>query len=259
MNKPCRALIFTVVVVCAAVSTWADEYPGGVYKYDARIAFLKAGELDLELNRYGAAYEVQGQYKTSRAMSTYYTWNGLFAARGVWEAAGPVTKAYMARTLRKDERLKVVVNSEAGVRLLDRRGGEFKSVEKPGGIDLISALFFNPGCYRGGMVHDGEDPYRLELLSEKPATLRSASDKYFEGEVTHCDYAVRDHKDRKRRVVVSLAEVGETTVAVQVRVKIPVLPDVVFRLRVPAQPPAPQAVIAARTAPSTGVWMSRFH
>ena len=246
MKTPCRALIFTIAVLCVTVPTWADENIGGVYKYDARVAFLKAGVLDLQLNRDGTSYEVLGQFKTSRAMSTYYTWNGLFAARGTWETSGPVTEAYMARTSGKDERLKVVVNSESGVRLLDRPGGEFESVAKPGGIDLISALFFHPGCYRGGIVHDGEDAYRLELLREKPATLRGPSDKYFEGEVIHCDYAVRDHKDRKRRVVVSLAEVGGTTLAVQVRAKIPLLPDVVFRLRIPAEPPAPRRVVAAR-------------
>ena len=130
-------------------------------------------------------------------------------------------------------------------RLLDGPKGDFETIDKPAGIDLISALFFSPGCYKGGMVHDGEDAYRLELRSEKKKTLNAGSN-YFKGEVVNCDYTVRDNRGRKRGVVVSLADVGDTTVAVQVRAKIPVLPDAVFRLRMPppAVRPAPQAVVA---------------
>ena len=56
---------------------------------------------------------------------------------------------------------------------------------------------------------------------------------YYKGDVVSCDYHVVDHKNRKRRVIVSLADVAGTKVAVQVRAKIPILPDAVFRLRTP--------------------------
>jgi hypothetical protein len=210
------------------------------------MSFLKAGELSLELNRSGQDYEVAGEFQTSRAMSAYYSWNGVFAATGSWGEHGPVTKAYMSRTRSKDDDLKIVLNTEGGARLLDGPTSEFTNIEKPAGIDLISALFFSPGCFKGGAVHDGEDSYRLELRSEKKKTLHSGAD-YYRGEVTNCDYNVRDHKDRKRRVVVSLAEIGDTTVAVQVRAKIPVLPDAVFKLRVPANRP-PTVAAAPRLA-----------
>ena len=51
MKTPCRALIFTIAVLCAPVSTWADEYIGGIYKYDARVAFLKAGVLEPAMSK----------------------------------------------------------------------------------------------------------------------------------------------------------------------------------------------------------------
>ena len=88
---------------------------------------------------------------------------------------------------------------------------------------------------------------RLELRSEKAKTLRG-SGGYYKGDVINCDYSVRDHRGRKRGVVVSLAEVGDTTVAVQVRAKIPVLPDAIFRLRMPPVVPvaAPQVVMAGQ-------------
>jgi len=204
----------------------------GLYQYDARMSFLKAGELTLNLNRAGELYEVSGQFQTSRAMSRYYSWSGLFAAKGRWESAGPITEAYMARTMGKDDDLKIVLNTPDSARVLDSAQDEFVAITKPAGIDLISALFFTPSCYSGGVVHDGEDVYQLELHRQKKARLRGGK-AYFKGEVMQCHYHVRDHKNRKRQVIVSLAEINGATVAVQVRAKIPLLPDAIFKLKMP--------------------------
>ncbi len=204
----------------------------GQYTYDARMAFLKAGKLSLGLRREGSDYEVLGQFKTSRAMSAYYTWNGVFAAVGKWRPWGPVTTAYMARTSGKDADLKVVLTYPEDTRVLDGSTEAFESVDRPGGIDLISALFFNPGCYADSLVHDGEDNYNLSLNSERRHNLNGGR-AYYSGEVVSCDYAVVDHKQRKRRVVVSLAEIDGGVMAVQIRAKIPFLPDAVFKLRMP--------------------------
>ena len=163
-------VLFSVGVLAALLtvaSVRAEPVRQDAYAYDARMAFLKAGELSLELSRLGERYEVEGEFRTSRAMSAYYTWNGLFAAVGTWDRQGPVTRAYMARTTGKDEELKIVLTSEDGARVLEGPEGEFQAVKKPGGIDLISALFFSPDCYTGGQVHDGEDTYQLILKSEK--------------------------------------------------------------------------------------------
>lgn len=202
------------------------------YTYDARMAFLKAGELNLALEREGDVYEVVGEFKTSRMMSTYYTWNGVFAAVGTWRGlGGPVTTAYMSKTSSKDDDLKIVLTYPDGTRVFDSETKEFETVERPGGIDLISALFFSPSCYSGTLVHDGEDNYHLILMDEDVHGFNGGN-QYFKGEVTSCDYRVIDHKDRKRRVIVSLAEIDGTQVAVQIRAKIPFLPDAIFRLRI---------------------------
>ena len=222
-----------------------NQFSAENFTYDAKMAFLKAGELNLALSRHGQAYEVSGQFQTSRAMSAYYTWNGIFAAVGRWEPGGPVTTAYMAQTTGKDEELKIVLTYEDGARVLDGSDGQFEETPKPGGIDLISALFFSPGCYAGGAVHDGEDTYQLKLRGERTHKYNGGRG-YYKGEVVSCDYHVLDHKQRKRRVIVSLAEVDGVKVAVQVRAKIPVLPDAIFRLRYgPENSPALQEHIAA--------------
>jgi hypothetical protein len=243
---PCRALLI-LFTLCAPIATSYAEVRSGEYLYDARMSFLKAGELALNLNRFGHEYEVQGEFQTSQAMSAYYSWNGIFAARGRWEAQGPVTAAYMSRTVSKDDDLKIVVNSESGARRLDGPRQDFETIDKPRGNDLISALFFTPTCYSGGVVHDGEDAYQLSLRSQKTQQYNGGT-QYYRGEVVNCDYTVIDHKDRKRRVVVSLAQVGDTTMAVQVRAKIPVLPDAIFKLRVPTSKPSvvPQIAMAGR-------------
>lgn len=212
------------------------SFASSEYQYDARMAFLKAGELLLELNRHGHQYSVAGEFQTSRAMSAYYTWNGVFAAVGHWNNKGPVTTAYMAQTSGKDEDLKIALTTEKGARLLEGEDGDFEDIDKPEGIDLISAIFFHPGCYRGGQVHDGEDSYQLKLRRENAHGFNGGRN-YFRGQVTSCDYDVIDYKDRKRRVIVYLADVDGNQVAVQVRVKIPILPDAIFRLKVPGHQP----------------------
>ena len=146
MNLPCRALL-TLLLVSLSGFCLAEITPVAQvdrFQYDARMAFIKAGQLSLDLTRSGAAYEVAGEFKTSKTMSAYYTWNGIFAAVGKWEGSGPITTAYMAKTTGKDEALKIVLTSAHGARVLEGPEGTFENVAKPGGIDLISALFFQP-------------------------------------------------------------------------------------------------------------------
>jgi hypothetical protein len=69
------ALVLSICLTIAN-SAFADSSDRR-YAYDARMAFIKAGQLTLDLNRSGDSYEVAGQFQTSRAMSAYYTWNGL--------------------------------------------------------------------------------------------------------------------------------------------------------------------------------------
>ncbi len=229
MRKPCRIQLLIIALATLATSF---AHAAEQYAYDASMSFLKAGELKLNMNRIGDDYEVAGQFETSRAMSRYYSWNGVFAAVGKWEGRGPVTTAYMSRTVSKDDDLKIVLNYEDGARVLDGPEGEFETVDKPGGVDLISALFFSPTCYQGGQVHDGEDTYQLRLRAQREHDYR-AGDAYYSGPVLSCDYSVIDYKNRKRRVIVSLAQIAGMTVAVQLRAKIPILPDALFKLRKP--------------------------
>jgi hypothetical protein len=202
------------------------------YAYDARVAWINAGELSLQVTRDRQEYEFTGSFKTSREMSAYYTWNGIFAGVGRWGRFGPTSDAYLARTVSKDTDLKIVVMSRDGVRRLDGLGSDFESVTKPAGNDLISALFFSPQCQSDGLVHDGEDEYSLTLRSQQSRDMDDGDD-YYEGIVTDCEYLVTDRRERKRKVIVSLAEIDGQMMAVRVRAKIPIWPDPIFRLKTP--------------------------
>jgi hypothetical protein len=243
MIQPCRLILAVCLTVLTghpladskelAGMTSANVLPTfASYAYDAKVAWLDAGELALHLNRADDAYEFAGFFATSREMNAYYSWNGVFAGVGRWDGSGPTSDAYLARSVSKDHDLKIVVMSDDGVRRLDEPDGEFESLDRPAGNDLISALFFTPACYAGGYVHDGEDAYRIELR-DTGAREMSEGQNYYAGSVTDCRYDVFDDRGRKRRVTVSLADVGGRQVAVEVRVKIPLLPDPVFRLKTP--------------------------
>ena len=233
-----RSLLLTIFIGSIGFAVADDDGATVVttsasYAYDARVAWINAGELSLDVNRDSENYEFAGYFRTSREMSAYYTWNGFFAGVGRWGKSGPTSDAYLARSVSKDNDLKIIVMSDDGVRRLDGPGGDFESLAKPAGNDLISALFFSTSCHNDGLVHDGEDEYRIALHKERTRNM-SDGDAYYEGPVTECEYIVFDTRDRKRRVMVALADVGGRRMAVRVRAKIPIWPDPVFRLRKPA-------------------------
>ena len=76
-----------------------------VFEYDASAGFLDAGTLTLELTEFKDKYEILGRFKSSRALSKYYTWNGLFAAKGHWQKGARQTDSYFVRSEGSDDRL----------------------------------------------------------------------------------------------------------------------------------------------------------
>ena len=73
-----------LTTIFASVHASDSELPIAkhVFEYDASIGYLDAGVLTLELEQFSDKYEILGRFKSSRALSKYYTWNGLFSAKG---------------------------------------------------------------------------------------------------------------------------------------------------------------------------------
>ena len=201
-----------------------------ILEYDALLSTLNAGTLTLEITEFEDKYEILGRFKSSRALSKYYTWNGLFAAKGHWEEGARQTDGYFVRSEGSDDRFKMVVLSKREVRLLDGIDEEFTTLARPGGTDLISGLFFSPGCYAGSLLHDGEDYYPVKTIKRKLTKL-GQSDLHVSGKAQECVYRVSDRKQRKRKIYVTQVQQQGMTVAAKIRVAISFFPDPTFRLR----------------------------
>ena len=202
----------------------------GDFAYEVRMGPIIAGELNFDFRRQREAYEFLGQFQTSQSLSAYYTWTGMFAAKGLWQAATPLTETYLVQSESKDDDYKVVIMSQQDTQILLGRDGEFEVNPKPPGTDLISALLFTPGCYAGEHVHDGEDAYpiRLDRVSDAKLARRAG---FYSGAVMRCDYSVVTRRGKTRRLRVSMAEIDGVWVATEVRIRVSFFPDPVFRLR----------------------------
>ena len=78
---PCRAFLIALLssaLLCAAAATAR----AGAYQYDARMAFIKAGKLELNLSRQGKDYEVVGEFQTSKAMRRILSMEWYFCGSG---------------------------------------------------------------------------------------------------------------------------------------------------------------------------------
>ena len=201
-----------------------------VFEYDASVGFIDAGRLTLELKEFKDKYEVLGRFKSSRALSKYYTWNGLFAAKGHWKEGVRQTDGYFVRSEGSDDHFKMVILSKREARLLEGIGEEFETIAHPGGTDLISGLFFSPGCYKEELLHDGEDFYPVKAVEIKSTKLAS-SGLYVSGKAQECTYLVSDRKQRRRRIYVTQTQHQGTAVAAKIRIAISLFPDPTFRLR----------------------------
>ena len=134
---------------------------------------------------------------------------------------------YYSRSESKDHELKVVVLESEGIHFLPPGGKTFQFSNRPKGDDLVTALFLTPRCYDGTHVNDGEDTFEMFLIKAKE--IKQKKERY--GPALKCYYRVKDYKGRSRRLNVTLASSVHGAITKEVRVKIPLLPDIVFDLK----------------------------
>jgi len=236
----CHVLTMTLCValsllacLASARSMASNSSPlpqAAAFAYEARMGPIVAGDLDLSVFRENDRYGVFGRFITSQSLNAYYNWEGIFVSSGIWVDQRPQTQSYLVRSESKDDEYKVVIMDEHSTQLLDGREAEFEILPKPNGTDLISGLMFTPQCYTGAFVHDGEDTYPIRLLKTGSSKL-SKRRGFFAGPVTRCDYEITTRRGKKRRLRVSMAEHDGMWVAAEVRVRLALFPDPVFRLR----------------------------
>jgi len=198
-----------------------------VFNYQVRVSLFDAGDLNFRLSSSLFDYGFFGKFQTSGIIDRYYSWKGEFAAIGAYENGWPTTSKYYARSESKDHELKILVLTEGGVRLLGAGDKIFRDLERPKGDDLISALFFSPDCYRGNYINDGEDTFEVTLIKQRDLSRKNA----LFAPIRRCYYKVKDYKGRVRKLNVELANTDKGIVASKIRIKVPLLPDIVFDLK----------------------------
>ena len=195
--------------------------------YSVRIAFVDTGDFHFKRSSSHSRYSFSGHFETKGLINKYYQWKGDFAAIGSLENGSPKMEKYYARSESKDHELKLVVLDAEGVRYLPPGGKTFQFSDRPKGDDLVTALFLTPRCYDGSHVNDGEDTFEMFLTKVKE--IKQKKEKF--GPILKCYYRVRDYKGRSRRLNVTVASSSRGPITQEVRVKIPLLPDVVFGLK----------------------------
>ena len=201
-------------------------------RYDAQVAWFRAGTVEMTLRRTGDDYELSGLVTTAGPMSRILKWRGEFAATGRFVDGFPVTKAYLL--LEDDGESREVLLAFGGKTTIHATDDESEELLAPPGSDLMSVMFLAPHCFGEldeTIVHDGEDAYRIVPERTSRARLRQRS-HYYSGPALRCDYRFRYVDGSTRRVSVWLADAADRQFPVRIQVRVPLLPDGILRLRI---------------------------
>ena len=196
--------------------------------YDARVGFLSAGTLEVNMLLSDGRYEMFGDVRTSGAIERFFRWRGKFAAVGFMVEESPRTRAYLLFEETKSAR-KVTLAAH-GRTTIHRPAGASREVQYPRGSDLMSVLFLTDHCFNSAWVHDGEDAYEVILRTSRQTKVEQGR-AYFRGRAEQCRYRFRYGKDEARGLDVWLGLDDDRLVPVRIRVRVPFRPDALLKLR----------------------------
>ena len=196
--------------------------------YDARVGFLSAGTLEVNMLLSDGRYEMFGDVRTSGAIERFFRWRGKFAAVGFMVEESPRTRAYLLFEETKSAR-KVTLAAH-GRTTIHRPAGASREVQYQRGSDLMSVLFLTNHCFNSAWVHDGEDAYEVILRTSRQTKVEQGR-AYFRGRAEQCRYRFRYGKDEERGLDVWLGLDDDRLVPVRIRVRVPFRPDALLKLR----------------------------
>ena len=203
-------------------------------EFDVRIGWLRAGQLSADICIEGDDYFFTGLFNTGGPIESFIRWNGRFTSIGRFVGRIPRSTAYlvMEENLRKGN--SKIVLAAHGTTTVHGRKRTSKIMDLPPGDDLMSALFLSGGCRREMVVHDGEDPYEIDLIDIKAGDAVKQGADHFAGDADRCKYRFTYHTGRVRKIDVWHAQVSGHEFPVRIRIRVPIFPDAVLRLRNPS-------------------------
>ena len=195
--------------------------------YDAKVGWIEAGSIEMIADRTDDRFFLSGSVETKGVIRRLFKWRGYFSSVGSIVDGETRGEAYLLLEEKGDEReILLAANDKTVIYANDR---PTRMMDHPGGDDLMSALFLGGHCFERRVVHDGEEPYELELTGAGTDDIREPK-PYYRGATTRCDYQY-EYEGRTRRVSVWVAAVDGTPRPVRIRVRVPFRPDGVLRLR----------------------------
>ncbi len=224
----CSRYYLTLFFSTVALQAFGSADAAQSLVYDARIGFLSAGTLEVNMVLSKGRYELFGDVRTSGAIERFFRWRGKFAAVGFMVEEKPRTRAYLLFEERKSSRM--VTLAAHGKTTIHRPAGKSREVQYPRGSDLMSVMFLTDHCFDSAWVHDGEDAYEVVLTSSRKRSLDQGR-AYFRGSTQLCRYRFNYEKGEQRGLDVWLGQHGDRRVPVRIRVRVPLRPDALLRLR----------------------------
>lgn len=231
----CAFLVF--VLVHALGSEQDAEETNAVaefaLKYDGRVGPVRVGKLEALLTVQNDTYELDGSIVGTGPLKRLLKWQGEFTAKGVFQEERPITTSYQLTESEKrgDETEIKIIRILESTAFVSETGKPDIEIPAPEGIDMMSFMLVNASCAEDMVVHDGEDPFQIKLKHPGEDRKLRQGRKYYSGEAEMCRYEFIYDEDEIRKVDIWLAEVDGRKVPVRIRIRIPVIPDGVFKLR----------------------------
>ncbi len=229
-------LLSSMIGLCATATEELDDCEdcGSVRIYDGNVGPVRVGLLEVELQITDDAYEMEGEIAGAGPIKRLLNWRGTFTAGGTFADERPVTSSYFFEqdeVRRKKKEVKRVTVSGPVTRITetDKEDLEFPT---PPGNDMMTAILLDPSCDEAKDVHDGENSFILELYATKPERNVKQGRNYWTGTADLCRYKVMVDGKEMRKLDLWIGEVDGRLAPVRIGVRIPLIPDGVFKLRI---------------------------
>ena len=220
-----RPVILWVLLLLSFVCFGDDRFE---LIFDARVGWLSAGTLSLQVETHESRYEMLGDIRTSGSIEKFLRWRGRFAAIGKIIDAMPYSNAYLL--IADSDRERTITLATAGTTTIHKTSEQSEALDEPQGTDLMSVLFLSTTCFEERTVHDGEESYEVFLSGKKSAFLRQGAN-FVSGDATVCQYKFLDDDGGRRNVLIWIVELDGRKVPGRIQVRLPLRPDGILKLR----------------------------